>query len=333
MQRGAVSPASDPVPPEPVSRFRAALERLNPGGGPIGLAVSGGPDSMAMLLLAHAAIPGRFAVATVDHGLRPEAKDECALVARVCAERGVECAVLAAEVGPGNVQAQAREARYREVSAWAEGRQLRNVATAHHVEDQAETLLMRLNRGSGISGLAAIRQTARIGTLSVIRPLLDWHRSELEGICGAAGIVPVRDPSNDNPEFDRVRIRQALASADWIDTRGLARSAALIEDARRYVQQCLSIAWINRVREVEGGFDYLPGFNEFENVEMALLVLQKMRATPSRSDVSRMVALLWEDSRASLGGVLASPVKLDGDLRNAPCRSWQFRPEPPRRTG
>src|SRR5687768_15890397 len=108
---GARSPAAE-LPPELVGRFREELDRLWPEGGRLGLAVSGGPDSLAMLLLAEAAIPGQFEVATVDHGLRLEAADECAMVARLCAERGVPCEVLPVTVQPGNVQAMARQARY-----------------------------------------------------------------------------------------------------------------------------------------------------------------------------------------------------------------------------
>src|SRR5688572_9332666 len=111
------SPAAEP-PPELVARFKEALERLWPERGKLGLAVSGGADSLAMLLLAEAAIPGQFEVATVDHGLRPEAVDECAMVAGVCAERGISCEVLNATVGSGNAQAMARLARYTLLSVW-----------------------------------------------------------------------------------------------------------------------------------------------------------------------------------------------------------------------
>src|SRR3990170_7979606 len=108
---GARSPAAEP-PPELVARFKEALGRLWPEGGKLGLAVSGGPDSMAMLLLAEAAIPGQFEVATIDHGLRREAADECAMVAGVCAEREIPCEVLQVTVGDGNVQSMARHPRY-----------------------------------------------------------------------------------------------------------------------------------------------------------------------------------------------------------------------------
>ncbi len=130
-------PASEAVTPGQAERFAAELGRLWPEGGPLGLAVSGGPDSLAMLELAHAAIPRRFAVATVNHGLRPEAAAECAMVERICAERGVPCTVLDIRTGSGNVQAAAREARYGALAKWAEREGLAALATAHHADDQA----------------------------------------------------------------------------------------------------------------------------------------------------------------------------------------------------
>jgi tRNA(Ile)-lysidine synthase len=93
-----------------VARFKEALERLWPEAGKLGLAISGGPDSMAMLLLAQAAIPSRFEVATVDHGLRAGSDEECATVARLCTEQGIPCEVLPVTVRAGNLQAEARAA-------------------------------------------------------------------------------------------------------------------------------------------------------------------------------------------------------------------------------
>ncbi len=150
-------PASERVAPAEAARFLAELERLCPEGGCLGLAVSGGPDSLALLLLAHAAIPDRIAVATVNHGLRPAAAGECATVAQVCATRDIACTVLEIETGTGNVQAAARTARYAALAAWAESEGLTALATAHHADDQAETLVMRLNRASGLAGLAGVR--------------------------------------------------------------------------------------------------------------------------------------------------------------------------------
>lgn len=315
-----MSPAPDP---SLVDRFKAALERLNPDGDRIGLAVSGGPDSMAMLLLAHAAIPGRFEVATVNHGLRAEAADECALVAAACAEREVVCAVLEVSLRPGNVQARAREARYAALAEWAFGRKLRAVATAHHADDQAETLLMRLTRGSGLEGLTGVRSNALIAGIPVIRPLLEFRRNELAAVCQSAGIVAVADPSNENTDFDRVRIRQALAAFDWLDSAGLAASVGLLVEAQEFVQDNLSSCWQGSVTPSGDQWRYWPGATRFEHVEMVRMILQRLGAEPSRTDIANMVERLARGQNASLGGVLAT---VEGN-------EWTFRPEPPRRTG
>ena len=218
---GARSPAADPAL---VARFKDALGRLWQGGGKIGLAVSGGPDSMAILLLAEVAIPGQFEVATVDHGLRPASVNECAMVAEVCAARGIPCAVLTVEVGAGNLQEQARIARYIALEDWAVARGLRAIATAHHADDQAETLLMRLARGSGLSGLSGIRERRDLGGVLLIRPLLGWLRTELAAI--VADVDTVADPSNSDPRHDRTHVRALLKAAGGrIDPLRIAASA------------------------------------------------------------------------------------------------------------
>jgi len=201
--------ASDGVTPSQAERFASDLARLRPEDGRLGLAVSGGPDSLALLLLAHAAIPGRFAVATVNHGLRPEAADECAMVERVCTDRGIACAVLQVELAAGNLQAEAREARYAALAQWAGREGLAALATAHHADDQAETLVMRLNRASGLAGLAGVRARGIVpgAALPLLRPLLAWRRAELAAIVANAGLEPARDASNADEAYDRVRIR------------------------------------------------------------------------------------------------------------------------------
>jgi tRNA(Ile)-lysidine synthase len=226
------------VTPEQAERFAADLGRLWPEGGRLGLAVSGGPDSLALLLLAHAAIPGRFAVATIDHGLRAEAAAECAMVEQVCAERGIPCSVLKVRLAPGNIQAQARAVRYATLAQWVGREELSALVTAHHADDQAETLLMRLNRASGLSGLAGVRARSKLfgADLMVLRPLLHWRRSELAAIVERAGIEPVSDPSNDDDRFDRVRIRKALADAPWLDVSAVASSAAHLADAEEALE-------------------------------------------------------------------------------------------------
>ena len=319
---GARSPAAEP-PPELVARFKGALERLWPEGGRLGLAVSGGPDSLAMLLLAEAAIPGRFEVATVDHGLRRESAGECAWVADVCAARSIPCAILQVKVEPGNLQANARRARYVALGGWADERGLSSVATAHHVDDQAETLLMRLNRGSGLSGLAGIREQEWLASWTrVIRPLLGTRREELCAVVEASGLEPIEDPSNADERFDRVRVRRFLAESDWLDPLALARSAGLLGDVRQDIELVSLDEWNSRVVEDGSGFRYAPRFGARSvEVEIVSKIIQRMSGRASRSEVARLIDLLERDRSGNLAGVLAS-VEQD---------EWLFRPEPPRR--
>ncbi len=222
-------------PPAPafVARFRAGLEALaGAAPGRLGIAVSGGPDSLALLLLASAAFPGEVAAATVDHRLRPESAGEAGFVAELCARLGLPHIVLTADIAvAGNLQSAARALRYRLLARWAAEAGIALLLTGHHADDQAETLLMRLDRGAGLSGLAAIRAATGIAGLAVARPLLGWRRAELAAIVAAAGLVPVADPSNDDDRFDRARLRKRLAAAGWIDPVPLARSAAALAEA------------------------------------------------------------------------------------------------------
>lgn len=217
------------ITPELAARFQADCAALiDTARTRIGLAVSGGADSLALLLLAHHAWPDRIAAATVDHGLRPEAAEEAAYVARICAALGVPHQTLTPTMPiKGSLQAAARVARYHLLAEWAEAQSCDWIATAHHADDQVETLLMRLNRGAGLAGLAGVRAVNG----RIFRPLLQWRRSELSAIVRASGIIPVDDPSNADESFDRVRLRKVLADVDWINTAHWARSAAALADA------------------------------------------------------------------------------------------------------
>lgn len=303
--------------------MRAAFGRLAPEGR-IGLAVSGGPDSFALLILADAAVPGRIAVATVDHGLRPEAAQECALVEAACTTRGIACETLSVTPAPGNLQQEARRARYAALGEWAVRRGLSAVATAHHADDQAETLLMRLNRGSGLGGLAGIRPMAMLPecAVPVIRPLLDMRRSELAGVVAEAGLSPVNDPSNVDQRFDRVRVRQALANADWLDPAGLARSAQILGDAEETLAAMADAAWQQNAEVAEGAVTV--SVSQWREITLRLLerALANFGAAPARSEIANLIDRLAEDgAKANLAGVL---VTRRGDR-------FECRPEPPRR--
>lgn len=306
-----------------VARTRAAFGRLAPEG-QIGLAVSGGPDSLALLVLAAAAVPGRVAVATVDHGLRPEAARECALVEAACAARGIACETLSVTLARGNLQQEARRARYAALGEWAARLDLSAVATAHHADDQAETLLMRLNRGSGLGGLAGIRPSSLLPgcAVPIIRPLLDMRRSELARVVAQAGLIPVTDPSNVDERFDRVRVRQALASADWLDPAALARSAQLLGDAEETLAAMAEAAWQEGSAGADGSVT-IP-LSPWREISLRMLeqALASFGAAPSRSEIAHLLDRLTEDgAKSNLAGVM---VTRRGDRLEC-C------PEPPRR--
>ena len=221
--------------PQLVARFAADLDALAARGSKVGVAVSGGPDSLALLLLAAAARPGLVEAATVDHALRPESRSEAEMVAALCKRIGVRHEILTLDwprVPNRNLQARAREARYQMLGDWALKRRLKAVATAHHLDDQAETLLMRLARGAGVGGLGATRaKRPLVKGVKLVRPLLAWRKAELAALVAQAGVEAVDDPSNRDPRHDRVRMREWLRRAEWANPERLAASAAWLNEA------------------------------------------------------------------------------------------------------
>ncbi|MBI1404472.1 MAG: tRNA lysidine(34) synthetase TilS [Porphyrobacter sp.] len=322
-------------------RFAADLAALWPEeerSGPLGLAVSGGPDSLALMLLAHAALPRGIAVASIDHGLRPEAAGEVALVERLAGERDIPFTPIALRPEPGNLQAQARRARYAALADWARSAGLGAVATAHHADDQAETLLMRLGRGSGLAGLAGVRaRTALEGSdVPLLRPLLGWRKAELEGVVEEAGLVAVRDPSNANRDFERVAIRARLAEArDWLDPAQLAASAAHIAEGWRALEWYAECDWAEMVmpdEEAPGGigFAYCANVPRVIAIETILRIIAELGGHATRAEAARMWDRLWQGENASLGGVLAVPGVERVEKVGVTMRVWRFRPEPAR---
>jgi tRNA(Ile)-lysidine synthase len=326
---------------ESADRFAADLAALWPEdereGRGLGLAVSGGPDSLALLLLAHAALPGQIAVASVDHGLRPEAAGEVALVGEVARARGIPFTALSVTLAPGNVPARARAARYAALAAWAAETGLGALATAHHADDQAETLLMRLNRGSGLAGLAGVRPRGRIegSAVPLLRPLLGWRKAELAALVAAAGIVPAEDPTNTDLAYDRARMRAALAEADWLDPLAIAASAAHLAESWQALEWYAELDWHEMVMR-EGGDTGTPGFSYCANVprviavETILRIIRELGGHATRSEAARAWDRLWAGKNASLGGVLAVPGVERVEKVGVTMRVWRFRPEPAR---
>ncbi|WP_114967069.1 tRNA lysidine(34) synthetase TilS, partial [Alkalilacustris brevis] len=181
----------------------------------LGVAVSGGGDSVALLLLVAdwAAARGvRLRAVTVDHGLREGAAQEAEAVARLCAELGIGHDILRWQGwdGQGNLQDAARRARQGLIAGWARDHGLAAVALGHTRDDQAETVLMRLARGAGVDGLSGMAPLRLAVGLAWLRPLLDVGRAELRALLRARGVPWAEDPSNEDARFQRVRARRAL---------------------------------------------------------------------------------------------------------------------------
>ena len=204
--------------------------------GPLLLAVSGGPDSMALMRLAArwAAAAGRprLHVATVDHGLRRESAAEALFVAAAAARLGLPHATLD-WIGPKPTtrrQERARTARYALLAGHARALGATRVLAAHHADDQAETVLMRLGRGSGLAGLRGMdRESPLAAGVMLVRPLLGLPKAALVAVCRQDGQDYLLDPSNGDPAFARVRLRRQAAAAEDL---GLGRDG-LLRLARR----------------------------------------------------------------------------------------------------
>ena len=275
-----------------------------------------------MLALAHAAIPDAFEVATVDHGLRPESAAEAAMVAQHCAELGVPHEVLAVDVAPGNLQDRARAARYAALAQWLDRRDLSALATAHHADDQAETLIMRLNRGSGLAGLAGVRGRGRVPGTSypLLRPLLAWRRAQLADVVRSKGWEAAQDPSNRDPKYDRVRIRTALADADWLDPNTIARSATNLADAVEALDWATEREWCERVEEGAGELRYRPEAPRSIRLEILKRAIVRLGGEARGSAIASLLDTLEAGGGGTLGG--AHAINRRG--------VWIIRSEPPR---
>jgi tRNA(Ile)-lysidine synthase len=340
--------ANELTPPaEQVERFRRDLEAITgtapDAGYKLGVAVSGGADSLALLLLAAAAYPGHVVAATVDHGLRPEAAEEAAFVHRLCDRLGVPHDILTRPDGAlptGNLQEWARWLRYFLLQFWGASGTFRSdrpwrtewVAVAHQQDDIAETFLMRARRGAGVRGLAAMRRTRSlcegIPGPALVRPLLGWSRTQLAGIVTAAGLSAVEDASNGDARYDRARMRTLLAEASELPAARLALAASNLrhaEDALTWIAEREwsvrsrienhEVVWLDptdlphelRRRLAERAIDYIRFEFDLE--------------TEIRGDsLDRLVATLNSGGTGTIAGVKAEAKRAEWRFSLAPAR-------------
>lgn len=309
-----------------VARFAATLRALGCADGePLGVAVSGGPDSCALLLLAAASRPGLVTAATVDHGLRPEAIEEGRAVAALCKRLSIPHTILPVTVdrAGGGLQASARTSRYAALAGWCTGGWL---LVGHQRDDVAEAMLMRLGRGAGVRGLARMAERSRIGAgrVELLRPLLDWSRAELLGVCVRGGVAPADDPSNHDMRFDRARARALLARTPWLPGEQLARSARNLAEADAALEYFACQAWAERADETTGldtivvDAGDLPHDTRRRFAERIIAALTGQQS--SREGLETFLALLADSRPATLAGVKAEPGP-----------PWRFTLAPPRR--
>jgi tRNA(Ile)-lysidine synthase len=309
-------------------------------------AVSGGPDSMALMhLLARWSGTGRRApvlVATVDHGLRPEAAGEAAFVAREAASLGLAHRTLAwrGDKPRTGIQEAAREARYGLLVRCAREEGASHLVTAHTRDDQAETVLMRLARGSGLTGLSGMRRNRDRDGIRHLRPLLDWPKETLLDLCRAQGWRFVSDPSNLDERFERVRWRRImpLLAAEGLTVERLVR----FSERMRRADEALEATALRAFQGAEpvaadGGLSLQARPLAEEPFEIALRVLDlalgRAGLSPDSSRLQRREACAERLRQAAREGA-ALRLTLAGALVQLDrSGNLAIRPEPARRRG
>jgi tRNA(Ile)-lysidine synthase len=289
------------------------------------VAVSGGPDSLALCLLLEGWVrerAGHLLALTVDHGLRPDSAAEAASVSRLLAGRGIPHETLpwTDDKPATGLQEAARDARHALLAGRCRREGILHLCLGHQAEDLAETLLLRLARGSGVDGLAGMAAVRETAGLRLLRPLLSFPKARLEATCRAAGLDWVRDPSNTAPRFARARLR---ASAGVLAGEGLDRDALLLAarrqgQARAALERSAAELMARAARfHPEGAVEIEPAALSAAPEELALRLLARCLAAvggaardPRHAEVERL-----------LGRIVASGAPGEGpDLTLAGCR-------------
>ncbi len=239
---------SDPSALSP-EQFDAAMAAVGPfeSDPHLAVAVSGGADSLALCLLAHQwarTRGGSVSALTVDHGLRAGSRAEAIRAGRWLNGRGIEHVVLTwiGDKPATGIQEAARSARYRLMSRWCAGAGVLHLLLGHHQYDQAETVLMRHRRGSGVDGLAGMAAVVETAAVRLVRPLLKTSPLRLRALLTAAGQPWIEDPSNSDPVHARSRVRAALSQlADGEDAVAtVTMTAATMARARMVLDAAAS---------------------------------------------------------------------------------------------
>ncbi|WP_299141452.1 tRNA lysidine(34) synthetase TilS [uncultured Tateyamaria sp.] len=291
----------------------------------LAVAVSGGGDSVALLAVMVEFVRERgieLHVITVDHGLREEAKEEIALVTDLCATWDLPHHVefWKGWSGAGNLQAEARDARYDLMADWAYANGITHVLLGHTADDQAETFVMRLARGAGVDGLSAMVPRRVRNGITWVRPFLRIERSALRSYLRAAQLEWCEDPSNDNRDFERIRIRDALTVLGTlgVHTETLVDVAHNMSQAREALDWQTFLAARDVAQIVRGVVAFDLRKFRMQPAEIARrLLLHALGWTsssaypPRRDAVARTLAAIRSGDAVTLGGC---QIIVEGDV-------------------
>ena len=245
-------------------RFAQTMTELLEGAS-LGVAVSGGADSMALLHLSKRYADDKklkIAAFTVDHGLRATSAGEAQKVAEWCHSHNIAHHTLVwsgAKPSTG-IQDAARQARRQLLCAACAQHGIDTLLLGHQADDQAETIIMRLQRGTGLRGLVGMRPvtTDEDNGITVLRPLLEMRRAELRDYCAQHALPFIDDPSNDDTQFERVRVRQALAALPELAS-GIAHSTARLRDTDETLD-LLAMEWLEEnIEPIDNETIWIPG--------------------------------------------------------------------------
>lgn len=281
----------------------------------IAVACSGGADSTALAVLTDAwarARGGKATALVVDHGIRTNSATEAGSVATELGKQGIACTVLRnkSPIGSGDVQAAARKVRYELLQDWCKANGYLHLAVAHHREDQAETVLLRLARGSGSDGLAAMAPVSETSAIRIVRPLLSVPRAAVRATLAQVNVKHVEDPSNSDTKFARVRMRvlSSTLAKEGLTVRRLAETASRMARTRNALEDDVAIALARAATVYSYGHSRvlleplrrLPEETALRALARLLICIGGNQYTPRLARIERLYA--WIQDGAPGGG-------------------------------
>lgn len=315
--------ATKPVHPDDFAAAMAALEtpeKRIPKSKPLAVAVSGGADSVALVFLLHRWGAKDMHILTVDHGLRPEAKNEVALVARYAESIGAKCKKFKwlDEKPEKSIQEEARRARYEMMADYCRKQKIAHLFLAHHADDQMETFLFRLAKGSGPQGLVCMKSLQKYDDdLTLARPLLSFTHDELIETCKKAKIEWVEDPSNLSDKYMRGRMRGAkeILEREGLTAKRIEMLIGRLERSQSFIDQQIEKESENIIIKVETErIEFRLSTLRDAHMELLIRLIQNAIAAlrpdkdyPARlEDIERLAARIHQNPDfcgATLGGV------------------------------